>query len=365
MAMMHPESRPESSAATGRRPVVVCVDDDPAVLRSLRRLLTTDRYDLVTTSDPEEALHQMRRVPVDVFIADQRMPGAAGTDLLRVVEQQSPKTRRVILSGYPDPSGFLRSGESPVQHFIPKPWNDELLRAIVRRMTGGGRRETALRPESFMKEIPILAECRGAKGSLILPRILRVLRKARRDRREVLAILEGLGEMTGDPAALLADLDLGATTAGVNLALIDRSGLAARYWRLRGTPSPRVTVHGPDPARPGGSWLLVDAAPARRVFLKLLLEGLGHACRAVGSAAEARYLAQEQPFDQILVDLTEPHEMMDWIGEISGILRRPPLTPLLPKGKSWEAAVYDRWNLSPSLTRPYALGDFLDLEASR
>lgn len=360
---MHPEATPETVAVSGRRPVVVAIDDDPAVLRSLRRILPDDRYDLVTTTDPEEALDRVFRLPVDVFITDQRMPGVAGTDLLRVVEKQSPKTRRVVLSAFPDPSDFLKSGESLVQHFIPKPWNDDLLRAIVRRMTGERRRETAVRPEAFMKEVPILAECGGRRGSEILPRILRVFRKARRDQRGVLAILEGLPKLQDDPAALLADLELGATTAGVRLELVDGSGLAARYRRLRGAPSPLVGVHGPGPGKAGGPWLLVDASPARRVFLKLLLEGLGRTCRAVETVDEVRALPGSEPFGRLLVDLTEPYEALNWMGEIAARPGRPPIVPLLPAAMTWwDPKVFARWSLDPPLKRPYALEDFLGIE---
>lgn len=40
----------------GRHPIVVCSDDDPAVLRSLRRILRPEAYDLLTTLNPDEAL---------------------------------------------------------------------------------------------------------------------------------------------------------------------------------------------------------------------------------------------------------------------------------------------------------------------
>lgn len=357
--MAHPESIPETIPVTGRRPVVVAVDDDPAVLRSLRRILPNDRYDLLTTTDPDEALDRVARLPVDVFITDQRMPGIAGTDLLRVVEQQSPKTRRVVLSAFPDPT----AGGSLVQHFIPKPWNDDLLRAIVRRMTGERRRETAIRPEAFMKEVPILAECGDRRGAEILPRFLRVFRKARRDQRGILALLEQLPALKDDPGSLLADLDLGATMAGVNLSLVDRSGMAARYYRLRGLPSPNVSVHGRPAPADSAAWLLVDAAPARRVFLKLLLEGLGRRCRAVASVEEANRLSGSERFGRILVDMTEPYEALNWIGEIAGRPGRPSIVPLLPTSLTWwDPEVFARWRLDPPLRRPYGLNEILGFE---
>lgn len=81
--MMQSESRLTPSPRRERRPVVVCIDDDPEILSALRRVLRSDRYDLLTTVDPEEALDRILRPPVDVFIADERMPGITGTDLLK------------------------------------------------------------------------------------------------------------------------------------------------------------------------------------------------------------------------------------------------------------------------------------------
>src|SRR5205823_14127913 len=124
------------------------------------------------------------------------LPGITGTDLLKVVEQQSPTTRRVMISAYPEPAGRLRSDRSLVQHFIPKPWNDGLLKAILNRMTAGGRsaepRRTESKADDFMKEIPILADCSGRKIFQIVPAVLRQLRRARREGRAILAVLEGL-----------------------------------------------------------------------------------------------------------------------------------------------------------------------------
>jgi len=365
--MMKSESSLPSSPRPGRRPVVVCIDDDPATLSALRRVLRSDRYDLLTTVDPEEALDRILRPPVDVFITDERMPGITGTDLLRVVEQQSPATRRVMISAYPEPAGRLRSDRSLVQHFIPKPWNDELLRAIVGRMTAGGvsaeTRRANPKDDDFMREIPILADCSGCKIFQIVPGVLRQLRRARREGRAILAVLEGLGQLQEDPGALLADLELGVTAAGVSLCLVDASGLAERYRRLRGDPSPLLSVHGPDPGRPSRSFLLVDPSAPRRVFLKLLLSGLGHSCRAVGSAEEARPLVEGEPFDAILVDLSEPQEMMGWIEELSVGEMGQNVVPLLPPTRRWDPAVFDRWQLRAPLIRPYAVREILELTA--
>jgi len=353
-----------ANADSGRRPVVVCIDDDPAVLGSLRRLLREERYTVIATSDPEVALGRIQHPPVDVFIADQRLPGLSGTDLLRVVEQQSPATRRVIISAYPESA--VRPGENRtlVQHFIPKPWNDDLLKAILRRLTGVASRTRILRRgggTGFMREIPVLVECGGRPLHDIVPRMIRLFRKARTRNRGVVAVLEGLSTMQGDPGALLADLELGSTLSGVSLALVDGSGMAERYCRLRGGLASGVSVHGPEGSGRPRSFLLVDPENSRRVFVKLLLNGLGHVCRTAKNADEARAAASGQAFDWILADLGDPEELMEWIQELAASARPTPVIPLLPPERHLDPAVLERWGLSRPLTRPYAFRELLEL----
>src|SRR5579862_465259 len=84
------------------RPLVVIVDDDPEILRSLGRLLRREAYELLSTDSPRQVLEWAFRRPVDLVIADQRMPEMNGTDLLGILRQQSPKTLGIIFSGYPD-----------------------------------------------------------------------------------------------------------------------------------------------------------------------------------------------------------------------------------------------------------------------
>src|SRR6185436_917471 len=80
---------------------VVVVDDDPAVLRSLRRALRQEPYDVRTTSSGEEALEWIQHGDVSLVVLDQRMPGMCGTELAERVQRISPRTVRVMLTAYP------------------------------------------------------------------------------------------------------------------------------------------------------------------------------------------------------------------------------------------------------------------------
>ena len=67
-------------AALREKHVVLCVDDDPSILDSLRRCLREEPYEVVTAETPERALEIVERGGVSLLLTDQRMPGMCGAD---------------------------------------------------------------------------------------------------------------------------------------------------------------------------------------------------------------------------------------------------------------------------------------------
>src|SRR3982750_1970411 len=119
----------------GEKPLVVCIDDDPPVLAAIRRLFRREPYELVTMGEPSEVMDLIESRRVDLIIADQRMPGILGTDLLKTIRQKSPTTACVILTGHADLSDIAGAmNDGAVDRLIRKPWNDEEFRGMVRQL---------------------------------------------------------------------------------------------------------------------------------------------------------------------------------------------------------------------------------------
>ncbi len=118
----------------GRRHLVVCVDDEPQILSSLRRLLRQEPYDLLTTERPAEALAWVRERDVSVLITDQRMPEMEGTRLLEEACRESPVTARILLTGFPGNMVRIQGLRQGIQFLMYKPWDDDGLRRILRRL---------------------------------------------------------------------------------------------------------------------------------------------------------------------------------------------------------------------------------------
>ena len=111
---------------------LLIVDDEAAVRHALRRLFRHHGYRLLFADRADEALDLLALNKVDVILADQRMPGTSGTELLSAVRHMYPHTVRMILSGYTDVTTITEAVNSgAIYKFISKPWeNDELCRYV-------------------------------------------------------------------------------------------------------------------------------------------------------------------------------------------------------------------------------------------
>lgn len=110
---------------------VLCVDDEPNILRALSWLLRKE-FQVITAQSAREGLELIRTGDFDVVISDQRMPEMSGVDFLSQVKEVAPRAIRILLTGYSDMQAVLRSvNESEIFRFVTKPWDVVELPAIV------------------------------------------------------------------------------------------------------------------------------------------------------------------------------------------------------------------------------------------
>lgn len=114
-----------------KRGQVLCVDDEPSILRSLQWLLKKE-FDVTIAASGHEALEMVRLNDFDVIISDQRMPGMMGSEFLREARRISPRSMRILLTGYSDLQAILRSvNDGEVFRFVNKPWNIKELPKVI------------------------------------------------------------------------------------------------------------------------------------------------------------------------------------------------------------------------------------------
>lgn len=113
------------------KPKVVFVDDEERVLHSIRGLFRRN-YELFLTTEGESAIKFVSENSIDVIVADQRMPGVTGVEVLEKVKSLSPRTVRILLTGYADLDAIEHSiNVGEVFRFLSKPCAPKLLRETL------------------------------------------------------------------------------------------------------------------------------------------------------------------------------------------------------------------------------------------
>jgi len=122
---------------------ILFVDDEPLVLEGLRRMLRPLREQWQTefAESGAVALAMMSDRHYDVVVADMRLPGMTGAELLNEVMKRYPRTVRLILSGQADTDVVYRCVGATHQ-YLSKPCDAAMLRATIER---AARTESALK----------------------------------------------------------------------------------------------------------------------------------------------------------------------------------------------------------------------------
>lgn len=114
-------------------PIVLLVDDEPNILKTLRRLFMDDDYDIHTAGNGLEGLALIENgLRPAVIISDQRMPEMGGAEFLAKAKALVPESIRMVLTGYADINAAVAAiNQGGIYRYILKPWNDDELRQTV------------------------------------------------------------------------------------------------------------------------------------------------------------------------------------------------------------------------------------------
>lgn len=114
-----------------KKPFILALDDDPAVLRAVERDLkskfATD-YRILAVDAPDKAMQSVKQLTargdrVALFLVDQRMPRTSGTEFLMDALELQPDARRVLLTAYADSSAAIDAiNKVKLNHYLMKPW---------------------------------------------------------------------------------------------------------------------------------------------------------------------------------------------------------------------------------------------------
>lgn len=112
---------------------ILVVDDEPANLRLLARVLG-DEYEILPADSGPRAIEILKENDVSLIITDQRMPNMSGVQLLEQSLNICPEAIKILLTGYSDVQSLIDAiNAGRVYKYIAKPWDADELKITVKR----------------------------------------------------------------------------------------------------------------------------------------------------------------------------------------------------------------------------------------
>lgn len=134
---------------------ILAVDDEPDMLKVLSMIIKEKTpYELVTTNNPLEALEIVRKENLDMVIADLKMPGLDGSELLEAVKAHNAEIPVIIMTAFATEEAASEIIAKGGFDFIIKPFRKEqIITAIERGLKWSQmQRENRMLKERLEKE---------------------------------------------------------------------------------------------------------------------------------------------------------------------------------------------------------------------
>jgi len=110
---------------------VLVVDDDRAILESLRGILESEGYYVETAETGHEAVGKFEVGLFDVALLDIKLPDMEGTEVLAMLHRRSPRMVKIMVTGYPSLENAVKSLKRGADTYIMKPVNPQRLLTVV------------------------------------------------------------------------------------------------------------------------------------------------------------------------------------------------------------------------------------------
>ena len=111
---------------------VLIVDDDEAIIKSLKNLLESEGYMVETASTGVEALEKTEENVYDLALLDIRLPDIQGTELLAEMHEETPRMMKIMFTGHASLDNAIESLNLGADAYLTKPARPEELIKVVK-----------------------------------------------------------------------------------------------------------------------------------------------------------------------------------------------------------------------------------------
>ena len=112
---------------------ILVVDDDIAVCRIVRRMLSGEKYEVRVSSSVSDALNVIEQESFDAYVLDYKLPDGSGLVVAARIRAKWGSVPIILISGY-DPSAIaLRAQQLRITEFLQKPFSRETICEVMQK----------------------------------------------------------------------------------------------------------------------------------------------------------------------------------------------------------------------------------------
>jgi len=134
---------------------ILVVDDEKGICENVHKILAKNNYEVTQALSAQEALEKMAKDSYSLLISDIVMPEKNGLELLKLVKEQWPLTKVIIMTAYASTDTAMKAIRLGALDYIPKPFTPKEIRDTVEKALSGELREAPV-SEKERKAIKVI-----------------------------------------------------------------------------------------------------------------------------------------------------------------------------------------------------------------
>jgi DNA-binding NtrC family response regulator len=116
-----------------KHPRILVVDDDETIRTTMKAILQDEGYIVDLAATGKEAIQKTTENNYNVALLDIRLPDMEGVELLKLLKDGMPRTRKIMVTGYPSMQNAISALNKNADSYLLKPVDVEKLLAIVKQ----------------------------------------------------------------------------------------------------------------------------------------------------------------------------------------------------------------------------------------
>jgi two-component system response regulator AtoC len=111
---------------------ILVVDDDENIRNTMKVILESEGYIVDAAADGMEAIKRSEETAYNVALLDIRLPDMEGVELLKLIKDAVPRTRKIMVTGYPSMQNAVAALNKNADAYMVKPVDLEKLLNVVK-----------------------------------------------------------------------------------------------------------------------------------------------------------------------------------------------------------------------------------------